>query len=98
LGDLCGLHLPRYVAKVIHFLLYPVLIAIPLAGLNPDLKVGSGKTLLGIPRLLGQTEELAESLASIHSKLLVAIAAMVLPHVAAALCRQHFRMMRRSDE
>lgn len=78
-------------AKVIHFLLYPLLIAMLLAGLGAALTSGGGTSLPGVPHLLDHTEQLAKILASAQGTILIAILAIVLLYVAAALGRQHFR-------
>jgi cytochrome b561 len=80
-----------FVAKAIHRLLFPLLIAMLLAGLGSVLAASGGLSLPGIPRLLGQTEQLAKSLASAQHMILVAILAVVSLHAAAALWRRHFR-------
>ncbi|ABE39619.1 hypothetical protein RPD_2388 [Rhodopseudomonas palustris BisB5] len=78
-----------FVAKVIHRLLCPRLITVLLATLSSVLAPGSGNTLLDIPRLLGQTDHLAKSLSSAQDIILVAMLGIALPHVVAALWRQH---------
>jgi cytochrome b561 len=80
-----------FVAKAIHRLLFPLLIAMLLAGLGSVLAASGGLSLPGIPRLLGQSEQLAKGLANAQPMILVAILAVVLLHAAAALWRRHFR-------
>lgn len=82
----------RFAASASHFLLYALMLAIPLSGWLFSSASGFKVVYLGkipLPDLVAKDKALAESLLVVHQTLNYFMAAMVALHVAAAL-KHHF--------
>jgi cytochrome b561 len=81
----------RLAARVVHALLYALLVAMSLSGwvvssaANVPFRIF---WLIPLPRLVGPSREVAELFADVHLLLLVALSLLLLLHVAAAI-RHH---------
>lgn len=74
-------------SHLVHWLLYGLLIVVPLLGwigvsLYPSLKVFG---LVDLPALASPNEELAKTVLGVHGKLAIAMALLACSHIAAAL-------------
>jgi cytochrome b561 len=82
----------RVAAEAIHWLLYVLMIAIPLSGWLMSSAKGVQTVYFGVlplPDLLAKNKELGEALATVHQTLNYTMATVVLAHVGAAL-KHHF--------
>ena len=85
-------HLMQFAAHAGHFLLYVLMVAIPLSGWLMSSAKGFQTVWFGvlpIPDLLGKNKETGELLALVHKSLNLLFVAAILGHVAAAL-KHHF--------
>lgn len=88
-------HMPRWqraAAEVTHYLLYALMIAIPLSGWLMSSAKGFQTVYFGvipIPDLLDKNKELGESLTLVHKTLNYSMIGIVIAHAAAAL-KHHF--------
>ncbi|MGQ9687042.1 MAG: cytochrome b [Thiobacillaceae bacterium] len=82
----------RRAAQGLHWALYVLMLAIPLAGWLMSSAKGFQTVYLGvlpIPDVLSKDEALGEILARVHASLAYALIALIVVHVAAAL-KHHF--------
>jgi cytochrome b561 len=82
----------RAAAHTLHWVLYALMLAIPLTGWLMSSAKGFQTVYLGvlpIPDLLAKDEALGETLAAVHAWLAYALAALLAVHVAAAL-KHHY--------
>ena len=82
----------RFLAIAAHRLLYLLMFAIPLSGWLMSSAEGVQTVYFGvlpIPNLIGKDEDLGELLETLHSGLNLALAGLLVVHVAAAL-KHHF--------
>ncbi len=82
----------RWAANATHWLLYALLIALPLTGWMMSSAAGYGVQWFGLfrlPDLVAQNQDLLDRLQVLHALLAAALAALVAGHVLAAL-RHHF--------
>ncbi|MCY7389590.1 MAG: cytochrome b [Burkholderiales bacterium] len=82
----------RLVAEGTHYMLYALMIAIPLSGWLMSSAKGFQTVYFGvlpIPDLLGKNKELGETLNLVHQYLNYTMIAIILVHIAAAL-KHHF--------
>lgn len=82
----------RLAAQSVHFLLYALLLAIPLSGWLMSSAKGIQTVYFGIlplPDLVGKDKELGKLLEEVHEMLNFALLGLVLAHVAAAL-KHHY--------
>jgi len=82
----------RRIATLAHWMLYMLLLAIPLSGWLYSSAVGVPTVYLGLwqlPDLVGKDKALAEALKLAHKSLNFTLLALVVVHVAAAI-KHHF--------
>ena len=80
--------LMQFAAHAGHFMLYALMLAIPLTGWLMSSAKGFQTVYLGIiplPDLLAKDKEIGDTLATVHQVLNFTMAALVITHVAAAL-------------
>ena len=82
----------RAAARIIHFLLYVLMVAVPLSGWLMSSAKGFQTVYFGVlplPDLLSKNRELGDALAIVHKTLNFTLAGLVLTHAGAAL-KHHF--------
>jgi len=78
----------RVASSIVHFLLYALLLAMPIVGWTMTSAFGATITVFGLftlPHLVGRDEDLFRLLQTAHMAGAIAMAALVLLHVAGAL-------------
>lgn len=82
----------QYTAQLVHFLLYFLMLAIPLSGWLMSSAAGFSVVFLGwipLPDLVAKNKELADLLKQIHGTLNFSLLSLVILHLLAAL-KHHF--------